>query len=308
MVQTLEEIGEFGFIEKIRRAVHTDASVALGIGDDAAVIKVKSQEQILFTTDMLIEDRHFRLSQVTPWEIGWKAMCVNISDIAAMGGVPTHAVIAVGLPGSLGLDFAEGLYRGLASAARSFKINIVGGDTNCSDKLVISVAMLGKVNRGAYVTRSGAKPGDIVFVTGSLGGSYESRNHLNFTPRIKESQYLVKNFKVHSMIDISDGLSSDIRRLAKESAVGALLREPLIPLSKSAKNAARALTDGEDFELLFTMPSQEAEWFKKRRKPKALVKFHEIGKIVSRKMGIKIMDRHGRLRILEEKGFDHYRK
>src|SRR3989338_2288048 len=164
MTKKLKDIGEFGLIEHLRKTIKTTSSVAVGIGDDAAVLNVSSGKPLLFTTDMLVEDRHFRRMQATAFQIGWKALAVNISDIAAMGGLPTHAVVSVALAGDLTLDFVEELYRGIQTLARVFKINIVGGDTNASNTIVISVALLGAVKKNQLIRRSGAKVGDVIFV------------------------------------------------------------------------------------------------------------------------------------------------
>ncbi len=304
--KNLRSFGEFGLIDKIAKMTRTDRSVLLGIGDDTAVLKIGGAN-ILFTTDMLIEDKHFRLSEATGFEIGWKALAVNISDIAAMGGLPLHAVVAVGLPQSLNVQFVMKIYEGLRAAARQFHVNIVGGDTNASEKLVISVALIGSCGKRRPVMRSGARSGDVVFVSGALGGSYGSGKHLNFMPRIAESQYLIKNFKINSMIDISDGLSSDIHRLANASRVGAALTQRVIPVARSTGKIEEAFTDGEDFELLFTMSSKEAARLMLAKKPKTLADFHAIGKIVPRKFGIKLLKNNGKEEPLLEKGFDHFR-
>jgi thiamine-monophosphate kinase len=267
---------------------------------------VDTRKDILFTTDMIIEGRHFRLSEAKPYEIGWKAMAVNVSDIAAMGGRPTFAVVSVGLPAGLGLPFVDELNRGLREAAARFGAAIVGGDTNRSDKLTLAVAVLGEVERGRALTRSGAKPGDIVFVTGSLGGSYRSGKHLNFIPRVQESRYLTGHFKVHSMIDVSDGLASDLRRLSEESGVGFVIAADAVPLSRHAKNLTQALTEGEDFELLFTLSPKEAAHLTSSVIPRGLARFHPIGKVVPKRYGICI-EHNGKLRPLAEKGFDHFK-
>ena len=303
----LGSIGEFGLIEQIKKMTRCDASVMVGIGDDTAVLKVAGGKPILFTTDMLIEDRHFRLAEATGFEIGWKAMAVNVSDIAAMGGLPTHAVVSVGLPKDLNVEFVKQIYAGLQSVAKKFHVNLVGGDTNASDKLVISVALLGTCERRAPIRRSGAKPGDVIFVTGDLGGSYASKKHLNFIPRIAEAQYLTRNFKIHSMIDISDGLASDIQRVAQASRVGAVLSKEAIPVSAFVRDGDKALSDGEDFELLFTLSPHEAARLTLADKPRSLASFSPVGKIVSKKLGVRLLRANGQETVLPEKGYNHFR-
>jgi thiamine-monophosphate kinase len=305
-MKTLANVGEFGLIERLRKKIKKGSGVRLGIGDDAAVVRANRGKELLFTTDMLIEDRHFRRREATAFEIGWKALAVNVSDIAAMGGRPTYAVAAVGLPKNLGIGFADGIYKGLCALAKRFGISLVGGDANQSDKVVIAVSLLGEIKPGAFVGRGGARPGDVIFVTGSLGGSYKSRKHLRFTPRIAESQFLLKRFKIHSMIDVSDGLASDIRRIAEESGVGAVLSKEAIPVSRFAKNFEAAVTEGEDFELLFALSSKEAARLSSYPLKKGLAPFHPIGRIVEKQRGIKLTRDDRKIEAFPQKGFDHF--
>lgn len=293
-------ISEFGFIQKIRKQIKASPPVKTGIGDDAAVLR-GTREDILFTTDMLIEGRHFRLNEASLFEIGKKAVAVNISDIAAMGGVPLHAVVAVGLPERFSAREAGALQDGIRFMARKFKVNIVGGDTNASDKLIVSVALLGAVAGNKAILRSGAKAGDCVWVTGSLGGSYPSGKHLNFTPRIAEARHLIKNYDVHAMMDISDGLASDLFRMAGESRVGFDIDSDKIPLSSRKITLKEALNDGEDFELLFTLSLEDSLRLKKNRKVKNLSKFVEIGKVTQARQKVRL---DGKL--MKEGGFDHF--
>lgn len=307
MKKTLIHLGEFGIIDKIRRSTRVnEKKVRVGIGDDTAVLFFNPNKELLFTTDMLIENRHFRLSEATAFEIGRKALAVNLSDIAAMGGTPCHAVIAVGLPKKLSKNFAGDLYSGIQSLARQFNVSIVGGDTNQSDYLVLSVALMGEAEKNKSILRSGAKIGDIVFVTGSLGGSYESKKHLNFMPRIYESQFLVSNFKINAMMDISDGLSSDLYRMSEESKVGFRIMREALPFSNKKLSINNVLNDGEDFELLFTMSPREAQKFILKKKPKNLTPFHVIGIVTSANKKIKLVDA-SKETIIHQQGFNHFR-
>ena len=265
----INQIGELGLIEKIARQTKTDKSVIKGIGDDTAVLKYSEKEYLLFTTDMLLEGVHFPSlthfhlrggsgcgSEVKFfYNIGRKSLACNISDIAAMGGVPQHCLISVGLPANLEWKFVNQLYAGIKKIAQQFKVNIVGGDTIKSPKLIINIALLGKVLKKKLVLRSGARKGDVILVTGSLGGAILDK-HLIFIPRLKEAQHLVNNFNIHSMIDISDGLVLDLSRILKQSKKGAKVYLEKIPISVVAKkekdSLKKALYDGEDFELLFT--------------------------------------------------------
>lgn len=291
-------LSEFELIARIRKKNSTSSRAILGIGDDTAVLRGAGAKDLLFTTDMLIENRHFRLKEATAYEIGRKALAVNLSDIAAMGGVPTVAVVALGLPKRLPGSFVGRLYDGMRKLAKAFRVDIVGGDTNASDRLVISVAMLGEVEKGKALRRSGARAGDCVVVSGSLGGSYASGKHLNFIPRIREARYLAKHFNVHAMMDISDGLASDARRMAEESRLGIVVEESLIPVSRAAKNTTQALTEGEDFELLFALSQKEAH-----RVPK---KFSIVGRVVSKPKGAWLQKKGGSIVPLLG-GFDHFR-
>ena len=295
----LKKLGETGLIERLAKYVK-------GIGDDCAVIRISKKKYLLITIDMLLEDVDFKLKEATPYQIGWKSLACGLSDIASMGGAAKYAVVSLGLPGKLSVEFVDGLYRGIKALAKRFDVEIVGGDTNASKKLVIDVALLGFIQPDRLTLRSGAKPGDIICVTGVLGGSYKSKRHLTFVPRLNEARSLVKNFRITSMIDISDGLSTDLNHIAKESGVGACVYEELIPLSKDAKNVSAALNEGEDFELLFTMPLREARRLARKGLGSNGVKITQIGEILDKKIGVKIITSDGRVKDLKSKGFSHF--
>jgi thiamine-monophosphate kinase len=206
-----------------------------------------------------MDDVDFRVSEVGPWRVGRKAMAVNLSDIAAMAAVPTAAVVSVVLPKSCGQDFAQELYRGLRERADEFQVPIVGGDTNSwAGGLVITVTVLGEVTSRGPVLRSGAKVGDTIFVTGPLGGSLAG-HHLDFVPRIREALLLHQHCDLHAMIDLSDGLSSDLHHICQASGVGAVLHADALPRRSNSGTIAAALNDGEDFELAFTVGPADAE-------------------------------------------------
>ncbi|MFC1631727.1 thiamine-phosphate kinase [Candidatus Omnitrophota bacterium] len=297
----LKQIGEFGLIARLNKSVATDKSVIRGIGDDCAVIAHTPDKYLLFTTDMLVEGVHFSQRAATFTQIGRKALAVNISDIAAMGGIPKYAVISLALPKRISVRRAENIFRGINTLADQFGINIVGGDTVRSNKIVISIAMIGEVKKRDLTLRSGAQIGDLIFVTGHLGGSRRLRQ-FNFIPRIEEAQKLVKGFKPRAMIDLSDGLAADLKRIAKASQVGALIFAELIPLSRGC-SLNSALFDGEDFELLFTLSLDAARKFYRKK-----IKFPVscIGKIVQRKRGLAIIDKKSKLRPLPDKSFKHF--
>jgi thiamine-monophosphate kinase len=250
--------GEFDYIRQLRKRIPPAPGVVVGPGDDCAVL-ARPLRSVLATTDLLQDGVDFHLSQCGAEPAGRKAMAVNLSDIAAMAGVPTAALIGLCLPKQDGMALAEAVFDGVKSVADRFSVPIVGGDTNSWDgPLVISITVLGESTIRGPVRRSGAKPGDWLFVTGPLGGSLHAR-HLNPQPRIHEALRLHEIIDLHAMIDISDGLAADLGHLCRESDCGALLDADLIPIHKDAKESESqtpldgALHDGEDFELLFAV-------------------------------------------------------
>ena len=252
---------EFALIDWIRARVRDRQPVTLGIGDDAACLSPALDRDILVAIDMLMEGVHFTFPAATPALAGRKALAVNLSDIAAMAGRPTAAFVSVALPNARGLEFAKEVHAGLIQLADDYDVVIAGGDTNSWDgPLVISVTVTGEPLGLNPVCRRGALPGDWIFVTGALGGSLASGRHLTFTPRLAEAKKLSEMVDVHAMLDISDGLAADLHHLLNSSQVGAVLDAATIPLTKTALSATdgkspllHGLSDGEDFELLFTV-------------------------------------------------------
>ncbi len=238
----------------------------------------------------------------TPLElVGRKSLAVSISDIAACGGIPEHAVVSLGLPKRMQVKQVDRLAKGIFKLAKGFGINIVGGDISAADKLVIDVSMLGLVKKNNLCLRKGAKVGDLLMVTGELGGSIKGK-HLNFTPRLKEAQFLVNNFKINAMIDISDGLAADLGHILKQSKVGAVLYESLIPLSKQARDTQDALCSGEEFELLFCAPREQASKIIKSTK----YRFQLIGEIMPQSFGARLINYKNRYLRLLPKGYRHF--
>lgn len=305
MMKTLKQVGELKFIQMIAGLCQTKPNVKKGIGDDAAVVEFSPDKFLLFTSDMLIEGVHFKRNHL-PQGIGHKAMASSISDIAAMAGIPQYALVSLGLPKELSFSFAKKIYQGLVRTARQFDIQIIGGDTNEATKIIIDVFLTGVVEKRNLVLRSGAKKGDLIFVTGRLGGSLFGK-HLRFTPRLKEARFLVKNYKLNSMIDISDGLIQDLNHILKESKAGAILYEARIPLSKKAKSAENAYNDGEDFELLFTLPKKEAGRLISKWPFKNKVPLSFVGEIMDKEFGFKIKDKSGKIKKIKLAGFQHFR-
>lgn len=254
---------EFDYIRWLRQRTPAHPRVAIGPGDDCAVLR-PSSAPLLVKTDMLLENCHFVLEQAGPRRVGRKALAVNLSDIAAMGGRPVAAVVSVGLPRRGTQALAEELYSGMRALADEFETAIVGGDTNAWDGgLVVSVALLGDAGPQGPILRSGAKPGDWLFVTGPLGGSILGK-HLEFTPRIREALQLQEHAPIHAMLDISDGLAADINHLCEESGCGAVLAAERIPISAAARQMSddrtpleHAVSDGEDFELAFAVAPED---------------------------------------------------
>lgn len=299
--ETLNDIGEFGLISTLRRSVYSGRA-RLGIGDDAAVLPYSRTRDQLLASDMLVEGVHFK-KNTEPRLIGKKALNSCISDMAAMGGLPRFAVISLGVPARRRVQDIRGIYAGLNSAARKFGCGIVGGDTVKSPKLIINVAMTGVVPRKQLVRRSGARPGHMIMVTGPLGNSLKSGHHLAFTPRVDAAQFLVKNFKPSAMIDISDGFLADLAHILEESGVGARIYEDRLPLRKGA-TLRRALCDGEDFELLFTLTKAKAAKLP-AAKTRGL-RFYPVGEITAK--GLTFMAKETSAITLKHRGYDHYRQ
>ena len=329
-------LGEFNLINLITRDLATNPSeVVKGVGDDAAVLKVSPNKWLLFTTDMLIEEVHFSLSWASFFQIGAKAITVNVSDIAAMGGQPTHAVVSLGLPERLSVENIEELYAGLCQAALDYNINIVGGDvTKCPAPLIINVALLGLVEPEHVVYRSGAQPGNLIYVTGCLGksaaGLYlyqhpevqvsESARRLVcnafLCPRAqsKAGRLLGESKMVSAMEDISDGLLGELARICQASKVGCRIRLKDVPVAEEARLIASlakndpfkwALSGGEDFELVFTVAPHDTIKIQETLN-RAGVRYHLIGEIVSAAQGmtVELLDRT--LLPVPFEGYDHF--
>lgn len=309
-------MNEFELIQRLTKNLPTNAAVIAGAGDDCAVLDVGlADEQLLFKTDAVVEGVHFT-KDTAPEKVGHKALARCLSDIAAMAGKPTAALITLALPPKYDPDYLDRIYAGIGALAERWQVAIVGGETTTNPgQILISVAVVGLVSRDRAVMRSGSKAGDVLFVTGELGGSLAGK-HLEFEPRLPEAQWLAEHFPIHAMIDISDGLAGDLRHLMHAAHVGAEILSRAIPISRAAKLQARAessakppllaaLTDGEDFELLFTVPSSEAvklmdAW--KQQFPN--VKLSCIGKMTA-EAGLKIRDKEG-VRPLNVKGYTHF--
>jgi len=304
MPRNVQSLGEFGLINSVKKYQCPTSFVVHGIGDDAAVLQLDAGRYQLFTTDMLIEGVHF--TRHAPAKlVGHKALACNISDIAAMGGLPTCAVVSIGLSPKLTVRYVQDLYSGMSALAAQFNVSIAGGDTVRSDKLVINIALLGEVEKKCLVLRSGAKPGDMIFVTGPLGNTLRSGKHLDFMPRIKEARFLVEYFRPTAMMDISDGLAGDLAHILKASGVGALLESDMIPINPGA-TLASALTGGEDFELLFTIPSTCGKELIDYTKNQNRFSFIHVGTITGKAGKCLLKDRQGLISPVVVKAYAHF--
>lgn len=294
----IKQLGEFGLIERFKKSIKTDPSVIKGSGDDCAVLKLDKSSYQLFTCDMLVESVDFTLKD-DPYLIGRKSVAVSISDIASCSGIPRYCVISLGLPEDTKTNFADKLFKGMLDISRKYKINIVGGDLSRSQKVIIDVCMLGRVEKKYLTLRSAAQAKDIIFVTGSFGSSISGK-HLKFTPRIKEARYLARNVKVNAMIDVSDGLAQDLGHILGQSKVGAVIYEDLVPVSKGVVNLADALNSGEEFELLFTVSRTQAK--KLLKNPD----YKPIGEIVKKSYGFKLITGKNKEVDIKPEGFKHF--
>ncbi|MBI3864020.1 MAG: thiamine-monophosphate kinase [Planctomycetia bacterium] len=277
---------EFDFISHVRQRAASHPRLALGIGDDAALVRFAKSDGCLVTVDMLMEGVDFTIPPATARQIGWKSLAVNLSDLAAMAGKPVACVVSVALPRRGGFELGRGLMEGISECSSRFDVALAGGDTNTWDgPLVISITCLGDPVPPGPVRRSGALAGDWIMATGEFGGSITGK-HLNFTPRVAEALALHHTASLHAMIDVSDGLAADLGHILEESRVGAVLDEGRIPISGAAQAAAdgrtaleHALGDGEDFELLFTVSPTDGQALLKS--PPCEVRLSHIGEITA---------------------------
>jgi len=326
--ESLKDIGEFGFIDRISGRTPATAGVVIGIGDDAAAVEPTSGRLTLLTTDMLVEGVHFVPEFTDPSSLGKKVLSVNLSDIAAMGGVPRHFLLSLAVPPSTSLVFLDECVGGMLERAAEFDVVLIGGDTCSSpDRLVFSVTVLGDQLPKKIVRRSGARPGDLICVTGTIGDSAlglqllkqgERRGpaiirHLDPSPRVREGMGLADACIPSAMIDVSDGLLADLGHILQNSDVGARVYMDALPLSRHFRDHfahapgewhSLALTGGEDYELLFTVHPD--------KKPDMERLLHDLGTpateigVVTEKRCLTVIDADGSELKTGKRGYDHF--
>ncbi len=336
----LSNLGEFQLIQSIPRQFTTQGfRPTVGIGDDAAVLPLSPEQHFVISTDLLIEDIHFNRKTATLYDIGYKAAAANLSDIAAMGGTPTGMFVAIALPPSLTKQDWQEFYRGLAVPCKPYKVQLLGGDT-CSSltSLFITITIIGLVKPQHILTREGAKIEDLIYVSGTLGDSaaglaylkklrrppkpsvltktmkYLVQRHLQPTARIALGQLLASQPYASTTMDLSDGLSGDLKHLCQHSHVGALIESREIPMSQHMQHYAKrlqanpldwSLHGGEDYELLFTIPPKWQQEFEMKAK-KQRIPITKIGAIQPKGFGIRIEQSNGRQKRLYPKGYEHF--
>ena len=305
---------ELQLVEWLRAQFGQAPQVKLGIGDDAAILSAAAEEDWIVTTDMLLEGSHFLRAHTPLPAIGRKALAVNLSDAAAMAARPMAAFVSLGLPHNWDLSATRALYEGMAQLAAEFDVAIAGGDTNVwNGPLVINVTLVASCPKGQALRRSGAKPGDVLLVTGSLGGSLHGK-HLTFQPRVREALALRDACPLHAGCDLSDGLALDLWRITQASGCGAVLDSRQIPISLEAHLPAangqptadsplqRALSDGEDFELLLAVDPRDADRILSQ--PPITIPLSRVGYCMS-ESGLWMLDAQGHRQPLEPRGYEH---
>ncbi len=307
---------ELEFIDGLRRNYPARPPVLTGIGDDGAVLDCSNESVQIVVTDMLLDRTHFDLRVTSAALAGRKAVAVNLSDLAAMACRPTAAFVSLAMPRQsdevkYGQHFARELYSGMDKLFQEYGFTLAGGDTNTwNGPFAINVCLVGVPCGKKAVLRSGARPGDVLFVTGPLGGSLFSGRHLTFRPKLQEAEWLAANIDVHAMMDISDGLSLDLTRLAAASGVAAIVDSDDVPIHSDVdqrnspdRRLAAALNDGEDFELLFCVSPNEAEKMLEIARETSL-NFFRIGRILEG-AGCHLQSADGEISDINADGWQH---
>ncbi|MGQ9467266.1 MAG: thiamine-phosphate kinase [Anaerolineae bacterium] len=333
----IHEIGEFGLIARIAHALPAPGErVIVGIGDDVAVLRPDETRYILATCDIQVENVHFLRDRITPRQLGRKAVAINVSDIAAMGGVPRHLLVSLVLPKDTEVAFVDGLYEGMQEECLRWGAEIVGGNmAHSPGGIVVDLFLLGEVEPDRLLRRSGARVGDRVLVTGTLGDSaaglalvlhpevacpddhrrWVLERHLTPTPRLREGRAIAQSGLATAMIDVSDGLASDIGHICEMSGVGVRIWADALPISGAARAVAEALGSdaldwalfgGEDYELLFTAPAERAAELAHRVQEETGTHITIIGEVAPAEEGMTLIHRDGVPVSLRKGGWDHF--
>lgn len=299
------QLGELALIRLLTRGLPRRPEVVTGIGDDCAVVRIPgSRQDFVFTTDAVIERVHF-LPAHAGRRVGHKAVGRALSDLAAMGAEPLYLLVNLVAPARCPVQRLREIYAGAGKLARRHGAAIIGGDTARGEQLELHVFGVGQMPRGRALLRSGAGPGDVLFVSGPLGGSRKGR-HLDFEPRVAEGRWLSRGRWATALIDITDGLATDLGHLVRASGVTAVVDEARIPVSAAARRRADAWTDGEDFELLFTVPKSRAAALERAWRKHFVRPVHRIGDVVAGPARIRVRDAVGRARALTLRGYEHF--
>lgn len=326
----LRDVGEFGLIDRLRKTTPRRAGVRLGIGDDAAWVSTP-RDSLLFTSDLLIEGVHFQLRWISFYELGHKSLTASLSDIAAMGGSPAFFLLSLGLPPDLAMGRLEQFHKGMRDLAAKHRVALVGGDTCASDRLIVDVFLAGFAPYGA-VSRSGARSGDDLYVTGSVGDSamglellsskdrrprdrdseFLIARHCRPTARLKAGGLLARERLATSMIDISDGLLQDLGHICEASGTGAVVWQESVPVSPACQRLAGAraihyaVTGGEDYELLFSLRRRDRGRLDKIAR-RLGVPITRIGQCVPASKGITLAGANGDTLSTSQVGHDHFK-
>jgi thiamine-monophosphate kinase len=329
----LRDIGEFGLIDRIKSGcLIRDKDVIRGIGDDSCVFKTSASMATLLTTDMMMEEVHFLLDAMPPYQLGRKSLAVNLSDIAAMGGTPKEAIISIAIPESLELAVLDDMYAGMKSMAKEFMVNLLGGDTTLSpERLVISVAVVGEAVQDEILYRSGARAGDVIFLTGPVGSSAAGLDiilqkrqlegwqelveaHYDPSPHVKAGQLIASLKLANALIDVSDGVAADLGHICRESHLGATLEAKAIPTTEQFRRYCEifheepmhlSLHVGEDYVLLGTVPAHSTGKLQDALTHHGC-EFYPIGHMVE-ETGLKLLTNDGSLEIIEANGWNHFK-
>ncbi len=311
--------GEFALIRRLMSKGESDPAIIKGVGDDCAVLEYTADRYLVVTTDMMVENSHFAAQWFTPFQVGKKLMEVNVSDVVAMGGVPRFAFISIALTRDTEVEYLDELYRGIYASGEKHGVHLIGGDTTHGNEIVLNLALIGEVEKGLLCLRSDARIGDLICVTGTLGGNQaglelllagRSGHTIEFLePRCRSaSEGSVIARHANAMIDVSDGLGSEVRHICEESGVGARIDCEKIPLSPEVIAAALALGKdpydfalygGEDFELVFTVPPAKLAGLKEE-----FSDFSVVGSVVPKEEGMYLIKNNASIDI--GRGYDHF--